>query len=217
MPDMSRGKPHREASTGAKGALMKDLEWLLASGYTLASIAKALGLSRQIVTRWSREPRAFPRQGNLEELQKLVNKVRHEQSRQRSSPLDGSVARGPVVPVPPSYDPAMSAGLMGEHMAKMLMLRDLPQARYPELEVCLWYHREDLARGVVGPDVVVMAQGGRFDGLGCADWSAPRWWDEMRRANDRLQSEYGPASLLPPPSERPARAEVHIESRKPRG
>lgn len=48
-----------------------------------------------------------------------------------------------------------------------------------ELEVCLYYHREDIAHGELSQTVISAAREGHFETAGCATWSAKRWWDEL--------------------------------------
>lgn len=103
--------------------------------------------------------------------------------------LEGSL-RGPV-----SADVAMRAPSEGaiEHMGQMLQLRDLPRARYPQLEYAIAYHAHD--KGRWSPISIMSARQGQFETAGCETWTPPQWTDAL----DRLESVVRQATSPQPP------------------
>lgn len=88
-----------------------------------------------------------------------------------------------------------------EHMGQMLQLRDLPRARYPQLEYAVAYHARDVGRW--SPLVIMAARQGQFEADSCGDWSPPQWAEALDHLENILRHNAisaMPAALPPAPT-----------------
>ena len=104
------------------------------------------------------------------------------------SPVRGGAAAEGAVPTP-------SEGTI-EHMGQMLQLRDLPRARYPQLEYAIAYHAHD--KGRWSPIAIMSARQGQFAGAGCDEWTPPQWAEALDRLEHVVRQATAPAASQQP-------------------
>lgn len=203
------GSPHERLARRVEELLdaLEDLGW------NQSQIARALGVSHVAVGKW-RQPRgvrAMPSALNIAALGTLVQLARegrvkpgHDHSwyssyeKERVAAEKASAAEATVVTsVTPPVVPIPVPAIMVIDMASQIAFRELAKARYPELEVCLWYHRKNLEAGALGPRTIEFARAGYLESAGCTAWTAEEWWTRLLTIESRVQAQYDALAVKP--------------------
>jgi hypothetical protein len=195
MPGMS--KLRTPATRETRNALERMLKYLKDHGYSNADIgAEAGGVTAPAVRKWLLG--SIPSDGSMAALRTFHAKVERENTKSFGEAETSSrEVSAPVTSVPTHCEHTAQLAKEGKTVGELIQLRlaEIPGIRYPELELCLHYHRAAVAEGEVGPEVIVGARRGRFESSGCADWDGPQWWKALLLAESKLDASFaGPSS-----------------------
>lgn len=183
--------------------LLYIVEVIRLSEWSDRRVARKLGCSPPAVRKWvarahGDEGGSYPAPGYFVPLQKLAKELEKELPKDVLAQLAQDVAASPTKSAVQSNQPLRSrhGGVTSRHspgdvpswlskggaaMGELVQMRVPAEeaTRYPELEVCVWYHRKDMDRRVVGWDVVDGARAGRYEGQGCDKWDGSEWWAKL--------------------------------------
>lgn len=207
MEDMAQGKRHTPPSDNDKRELANMLTVLKDRGWTPETIGAHLGMTGAGVRKWDRylsvgpESGSFPSGHKLNALRTLAQSVAHRVSgptteMQPTVALTSTTVQPGVTFRPTPIGLVAVGPEKGEALGEVIRMRpsEMEGVRYPELELCLWYNRAEIAGGMVGYEVIEGARRGRFEPAGCADWDGPRWWKELLEAEERFAKSTFPTS-----------------------
>jgi hypothetical protein len=116
-----------------------------------------------------------------EQVRKTATKVAAELPSTLSAG-DKGVLASPALRAPNFRD------LKERGMGAVIHIAEKDKPYFLELDVCLWYHRDEIAVGALSQTVIVAAREGALESSGCADWKAPRWWEELRSFDARVRA-----------------------------
>lgn len=184
------------AEADNKAALRAMVAELVDHYGTLTAAARIVGVSRQALANWQNHA-DMARGAHLLALQRALAQVRVA----RNPPVVTHTFRAPNRPQQGVAIIAQStqaelqsvASPVGAHaMATIARLVAAGQAPpyVLELEICLYYHRDDVTAGVIGQGVIGLARDGAFEADGCAGWSSKRWWVELQARDRQIRSQY---------------------------
>lgn len=186
MPKMARGKRRNEMSAEQAREVVASLTVIRELLGSDNAVAKKLNVSRAAWKKWQ-DQRSTPTTANLE----VIRRVLHELQR-RAPDATKVTTRDPAVLDDAAHATLASAPfadggpsvVKGEFAKMGALLAAVSEGDEPtyllELEICLWYHRDDVAAGDISQTAIAAAREGIFEVDGCETWSAKRWWLALR-------------------------------------
>jgi transcriptional regulator with XRE-family HTH domain len=153
-------------------------------------LADALHVTRQAVTKWE-EGTSYPTRPNWDAVQGLLREVRKAATKVTVEPPTTLSLESEKVLASPSLRAPHFGDRKERGMGAVshVISNKHEKAYFLELDVCLWYHREEIDSGALSQTVIVAAREGALESSGCADWKAPQWWEELRSFDKRVRAQ----------------------------
>ena len=191
MNGMARGKRKNEPPRG-------DVEWVLGALEEIKmalgpdeSVAKALGVSRNAWRKWMAKD-SFPVSANYARIREVLQEVRARATKvapvtTMTSPASPTAVLGSAPRVGHNPDARTELANMGVLVAAVAAGEE--PTYLLELEICLWYHRDEVSRGDISQTAISAAREGFFEDRGCQTWLARRWWSELTAHTNEMRSK----------------------------
>jgi hypothetical protein len=191
MDGIARGKRRNEASRA-------EVEWVIGALGAIRSgmgtdqeVADALGVSRNAWKKWMAKD-SYPATANFNRIREVLQEVRAR------APKVAPDARSPVQTAEPGVLASairdgheIGTRLELTHMGALLSAVNAGEepTYLLELEICLWYHRDEVDRGEISRTVISLAKEGFFEDLGCQSWVARDWWPALLQHDSELRGK----------------------------